>query len=485
MKTFSPEQAKLFRTFFAETGYSEDHLNKDLGLSELPSRRLRNFPKLLDRTREPNCLNLLLRWFWIGMPVDRDDAVKVLPSWFVEDSLAAGLLRVDDGRIAPNAMIVPSDDLLIASDHTQSIESSDPQFVLWPNPTSRLLSRFMVRRHSARTFDFGTGNGILALIAARFSQHVIASDLNPRAAAFAEFNAALNSVENVEVTVGDGFAPARDQRFDLIVANPPFFITPTTRYLFCDNPMELDQMCRNLVREAANLLNEGGYFQMLCEWVQVEGQPWEERISEWFDEIGCDAWVMKGQSQHPSDYAQERISETNSVPEKDADLYRTYMDYYREKRVEVIHDGMIAIRRRSGKNWTLLEDVARTPKEPFGDAVSQRFAARDFLQAHTDDDAFLRTHPRLSPHVQLEQVLRQADGQWRIDSVTAKLSKGLPYSAAVQPLVAEFIAGCDGSLPLSALIDNFAQQVKAPRYQVQQECSLLVRTLLDRGFFTV
>ena len=34
--------------------------------------------------------------------------------------------------------------------------------------------------------------------------------------------------------------------------------------------------------------------QMLCEWAQIKDQPWEERIAEWLQQTGCDAWVMKG-----------------------------------------------------------------------------------------------------------------------------------------------------------------------------------------------
>ena len=56
---------------------------------------------------------------------------------------------------------------------------------------------------------------------------------------------------------------------------PTFFHYPQSDYLFCDNPMELDQLCRHLVREAPAHLNEGGYMQMLCEWAQVGEQPWE------------------------------------------------------------------------------------------------------------------------------------------------------------------------------------------------------------------
>ena len=110
--------------------------------------------------------------------------------------------------------------------------------MLWPNPTSKFLARFAVRRRSRATLDLGTGSGILSLDASRFSDLVVATDLNERAVAFARFNARLNGIENIEVIAGDCFAPVAGRRFDLILSNPPFFITPNADYLFCENPME-------------------------------------------------------------------------------------------------------------------------------------------------------------------------------------------------------------------------------------------------------
>ncbi len=133
-------------------------------------------------------------------------------------------------------MLFPADKFIFAADHTSKIDAGDPDLVLWPNPTSRLLSRFTVRRPSRATLDLGTGTGIQALAAAAHSERVVATDLNSRAVAFALFNARLNGIENVECLCGNGFEPVAGRKFDLIVSNPPFFITPAAQYLFCDNP---------------------------------------------------------------------------------------------------------------------------------------------------------------------------------------------------------------------------------------------------------
>jgi predicted RNA methylase len=482
LNLISCNDAERLRNFFAQAGYADDNLLQRLGFAELPSGRLRNLARLLDRTAEPSCLNTLLRWFWIGTPQDASAAGKYVPSWFTTLALGCGLLRQDGQWLIAEAMLVTFDGFLIACDHTSKMDAADSEYVLWPNPTSQLLSRFTVRRPSETTLDLGTGNGILALCAASHSHTVTATDLNPRAMRFAAFNARLNGIENVECLPGDGFAPVAGRKFDLIVSNPPFFITPRAEYLFCDNPLDLDQLCQRLVREAPDYLSEDGYFQMICEWAQVSGQPWQERVAAWLDNTGCDAWLMKGYTVEPARYAEECIRGTTSSPDRDAELYAQYMAYYREKGLEAIHGGIIAMHHRLGHNWIHIEDVSQMPKEPFGESVLQTFSARDFLQSHSSDDQLRAMKPRLSPDTCLEQVLQPGNSGWKQTSLTLRRVQGVPFSLVLQPLVAEFLGSCDGTRTLGDLIDHFAGRVNVPPAQVQEECLGVVRKLIGRGF---
>jgi hypothetical protein len=452
---------------------------------ELPSTKLRNLPKLMDITREPCCLNTLLRWFWLGESQPALSVEELVPSWFIDLALRCGLLRRQSESLVPRALLVHFEGFLLASDHPRTIDQEDAGLVLWPNPTSRLLARFAVRRPSQATLDLGTGNGILALGAASHSQHVIATDLNSRATECARFNARLNGMPNVECLTGDGFAPVMGQRFDLILSNPPFFITPSNDYMFCENPMDLDFLCRSLTREAPAHLNDGGYFQMLCEWAQVRGQPWQERITEWLQNSGCDAWILKGETHALSDYAHTRITETIATPERDAELYEQYMAYYRELGVEAIHGGLVAMRRRDGKNWVVIEESAETPSSPFGESVLSMFAARDFLQSHASDEAMSATKPRLSPHVRLESFFNQGNGKWQPSGLTLRLTKGFPFFVDVQPLLAEFLGRCDGSRTLAELGAELAAKLQKPVETVQLESLKIARSLIERGLLVV
>jgi hypothetical protein len=232
-------------------------------------------------------------------------------------------------------------------------------------------------------------------------------------------------------------------------------------------------------------MNEGGYMQMLCEWAQISGQPWEERIAEWLEGTGCDAWVMKGLTQDPAEYAQHRIRETSNDSSTDSEHYDGYMNYYRQRGVEAIHDGLIVMRRRDGSNWVRIEEVPKTPTGDLGELIVSTFAAHDLVRAMEVDEKLLATRPRLSPHVRLEQICDQSDGRWRAESLTLRLISGFPFHLTVQPLVAEFLATCDGTLTAEEAIQSFAITANAPLETVRSECLSMIRKLIERGFIIV
>jgi release factor glutamine methyltransferase len=80
-----------------------------------------------------------------------------------------------------------------------------------------------------RVLDIGTGTGALALAAARAGAvSVTAVDLSLRSVAAAWLNSRLHRVR-CTVRRGDLVEPVAGQRFDLILANPPYVPAVTTR----------------------------------------------------------------------------------------------------------------------------------------------------------------------------------------------------------------------------------------------------------------
>lgn len=79
-------------------------------------------------------------------------------------------------------------------------------------------------RPDTRVLDLGTGSGIGAIVAARQAARVVATDINPEAVRCAQLNATAHHLEHkIETRTGDLFAPVRDETFDLVLFNPPFY----------------------------------------------------------------------------------------------------------------------------------------------------------------------------------------------------------------------------------------------------------------------
>lgn len=78
-------------------------------------------------------------------------------------------------------------------------------------------------QHDWEVLDMGTGSGVCAMFAAKHARRVVAVDINAAAVRCAGINALLNHLEHkIDVRHGDLFAPVLEERFDLILFNPPF-----------------------------------------------------------------------------------------------------------------------------------------------------------------------------------------------------------------------------------------------------------------------
>ncbi len=106
-----------------------------------------------------------------------------------------------------------------------------PPGVYRPQADTRLLAEALAREDlgpAASVMDIGTGTGALALDAAGRGARVTAVDVSWPAVLAAHVNA-LRQRLPVRVLHGDFAARTRGQRFDLVLANPPYVPSPSAR----------------------------------------------------------------------------------------------------------------------------------------------------------------------------------------------------------------------------------------------------------------
>jgi release factor glutamine methyltransferase len=109
-----------------------------------------------------------------------------------------------------------------------SLEFKVTPAVLIPRPETELLVEFAFEfvgpDEACRVLELGTGSGCVAISIARQRPraHIVAVDHSAEALAVARENAARHATPNLEFLLSDWFAALALQRFDLIVANPPY-----------------------------------------------------------------------------------------------------------------------------------------------------------------------------------------------------------------------------------------------------------------------
>ena len=153
-----------------------------------------------------------IRLFFLELAVPLTEAERALGKRGVQALERTSLAKVG-AKVAPRARIAPVDGLLVASDRLSTDPTDDPpDYVSTYSPTARLCDLLTPRPRSKRALDVGTGNGIHALLAARHTRRVVATDVNARALAFTEVNAALSGLDNVECRRGSLFEPVDGER---------------------------------------------------------------------------------------------------------------------------------------------------------------------------------------------------------------------------------------------------------------------------------
>jgi methylase of polypeptide subunit release factors len=463
-------------------GYSENALQELLGEDAYSADRT-DAP--VDARRLPDTpIGTAVRALFLQLPVSRSSAARALGERGVEALASTGLATV--GRdVDPRARILPVGSILLASDGYSRDGDDPPDYVATYTPTARVLDSLTPRPRVERALDVGTGSGVHALLAAQHARQVIATDVNPRALAYTQLNAALNGLTNVECRQGSLFDPVEGEVFDLVTCNAPYVVSPERRWAYRDSGFQEDEVSARVVAAAASHLAEGGFASLLVSWLAEDEDAPDERVLAWVQATGCSGWILPTQGSDPLDHAAEWNSHLAGDPEALAGAVEEWERYFERLGVRWISEGAVLLHRQANTRQSVrLDPVDEEDLDDAGDQIQRAFGGWVSLAELSSPAALLDSRISLAMPLRLERELepranRAVDAEGRIE-----LAEGMKQAVDATADAQEVIASLDGGLTLRGVLEATGDRLALADdelAQLQDEVVDLVELLIELG----
>lgn len=480
---------------------------------------------------------VLTALFMLGEPVGAAALETALPRTGVAGALAIGLV-VPTQSVSGEQRYAPAVDLRpheaedahgsvrwwVASDLGELVtgQALAPDHVLGIGRAGLTLAALTPRKPVETALDLGVGCGIQTLYLLRHVRQVVATDISTRALEFTAFNVALAGVDSARVQLRQGnlLEPVAGQRFDLIVSNPPFVITPPSvrqaglplmEYRDAGGPI-----LPALVRGLEDHLNPDGVAVMLGNWEHREGTSWRTSVNQWIGK-SLDAWIIQREVQDPVEYAAMWLRDGGLTPERSGVAFENALAAWQEdfdsRQVSgvgmgylVFHAPSVAATSGPGgtalegqtapeepasdavapgavvEPWRVLEEVPTSGQGALGEHVAQVIAAHEALRGLDDAQVAalkLRTASGLSKEealtptpVPTAPVIRQAEGFGRVIAV------GMPEVALLS-------ASDEGLLTVAQIAAAVASLTSEDPAAVLADMVAATRTFAHTGMVTI
>ena len=533
--TLTPEQAVSLRVDLAESGWGVEAVAALLGeVADAALRREIRLPALravrtaLAAGPAPSPVAVLTALFMLGEPVPATALDAALPRTAAAGAAAIGLVGEPDETgcvrarldLRPHEAVDDAGEVRwwVASDLGELVtgRALAPDHVLGVGGAGLTLAGLTPRTRVGTALDLGCGCGIQTLYLLRHAERVVATDISARALAFTAFNAVLAGVSvigapnadtgsgsdagsdsgagRLELLRGSLLEPVTGRRFDLIVSNPPFVLTPPAvreaglplmEYRDAGGPV-----LPALVAGLGEHLEPGAVAVMLGNWEHRGVGAWSDAVAAWIPEE-LDAWVIEREVQDPVEYATMWLRDGGLTLERDAGGFETaleaWIDDFEDRGVRGIGFGYLIVHRprRPREPWRLLEEATTSGQGVLGPHVAQVLEVRELL-AGLDDEAVADLRPVLAPDVTEERHLIPGAAEPTV--ILLRQGAGLGRTLQASTAVAALAGVADGELSVgqvASAVAALSELNRADAAALRAEMVEATRRLVTVGFLTV
>lgn len=438
---------------------------------------------------EHSPLATLIRLFPLAMSVPVEDAAVALPlDWLMR----AGLMSVSDAQARARVDLRPYSfqtvdgqwDGWVIADHTPGLDHDRrpvrPDYVLGVSPASTTLAQLTIDDHVGSALDLGTGCGVQSLHLSTHARRITATDVNPRVLRFARLTAALNRLD-IDLRDGSLFEPVAGERFDLVVSNPPYVMSPPAgagRLIYREAELAGDELVRRIVANSTYHLNPGGTLQVLANWA-ITDQGWQDRLAGWAPP-GADLWVIERERMDPYAYIEMWLADAGLAGDQAWETrYREWLDYFDQLRIRAVGMGWITVvNAQRDQPEITIESWPHEVRQPVGPAIAS--SRRGLDQALLPDAQLLEISWALRDDIVQETLA--SPGATDPYYVVLRQTSGLKRAMQVDTALAGALGACDGSMSLGTIIDAVASLLDDDPARLRADLLPTIRTAIKQGY---
>lgn len=357
IQSINKQFLKKFREILKKNNYTYDNLLQ-LGINPF-TVALYDLPILAYRNPPMTSFGILFHLFFLGGVLERKIINRLFSAGDIEELLRIKILEKNEDKFFKSLVtIIPYQSLYLAGDFILRLDGlsarrkKQEELVYPVSLDSVTLLEMAVCKPVISTLDLGCG--ILSLIALKYSRFVIGIDINPRAVNFSQFNALFNNISNCQFICGDLYQPVENERFDLILANPPYEITLEKTFLYKDGGRYGFQILQKIVESASKHLNKGGICQIISRIGEFAADMKETLIKKWISDENIRFSFRELSKMDIYQYAYA-ISTDKLILDEEVVDYRKYsqsikklLDHFNKIYLKNVLFGIITLQKKSG-----------------------------------------------------------------------------------------------------------------------------------------
>jgi len=483
--TLEPADIERLRKVFERHNYTEDAVKAALPPCLDGFANSEGAVPVVQRALGENTpFNILVRLCLVSFPMEEPIVQEVLGESLLSALLAGGLLQQSPEGIRCPFIIYPIRGFYILYDQISAKHSEVSKHMVMGVGTSSLApANATPRRHYRRALDMGCGGGFQSFQLAAHCDEVVGLDINPRALNMAHLAARLNRTDNIDFRMSNFFSAVEGEKFDLIVSNPPFVISPESEYHYRDGGLGADRVAETVIRGVGDHLEEGGVAIIISEWASLKENDAIDRLRQWVGGSGCDLWVSTSKQSDLVAYAMTwlRSYQQHRSPEDYARTLDRWLDYYERLGMDGVQTGLIAMRKRSGQNWFFADEAPSVIRGRWGETLLQLLDIHTLLNTASLDEILDQPY-KLSDSARMRHIYQQVGTRWSSNEGEIYLEDPLPYSGRIDRYTAVLLARCEGTVPLRELLKDMGDAVGVSFAEIVDGAMPSLRGLILRGY---